>query len=74
MRKQETAPIVKIPNGCCGHAACPISLFYRALTIYCYQFNHDLFEEVNDEKNADDDKNAGEDGGGVLSDEEIKLN
>ena len=63
-----TAPIVKIPNGCCGHAACPISLFYRALTIYCYQFNLNLLEEVND----DDHKNTVEDPDVVLSDEEIK--
>ena len=54
------APIVKIPNGCCGHAACPISLFYRALTIYCYQFNHDLFEEDHEDP--------------VLSDEGKELN
>ena len=32
-------PIVKIPNGCCDHRDCPISLFYKALTIVCYQFN-----------------------------------
>ena len=31
--------IVKIPNGCCAHRDCPISLFYKALTICCYQFN-----------------------------------
>ena len=50
------APIVKIPNGCCGHPSCPISLFYRALTIYCYQFNLNLLEEANDDnKNEKND-------------------
>ena len=46
------APIVKIPNGCCGHAGCPISLFYRALTIYCYQFNLNLLEEEVEDSSA----------------------
>ena len=54
------APIVKIPNGCCAHPNCPISLFYRALTIYCYQFNVNLLEEVVEDTSA------------VLLDEEIK--
>ena len=44
------APIVKIPNGCCGHPDCPINLFYRALTIYCYQFNVNLLEEEVEDK------------------------
>jgi len=39
------APIVKIPNGCCGHRNCPISLFYKTLTICCYQFNLSLGNE-----------------------------
>ena len=31
--------VAKIPNGCCEHHDCPINLFYKALTIVCYQFN-----------------------------------
>ena len=46
------APIVKIPNGCCGHPDCPINLFYRALTIYCYQFNVNLLEEEVEDTSA----------------------